>query len=182
MIDFFGKRGRFNAEDFKQLNSDLDNAFSEIREELEDHLDTINENTNEIQANHEYLSELNRKVDKLSERIDTFQMFLKGLTSADSKIREAEPIKIQALTDQEKRIFLLLYTSGEVPLCYGDLAEPLSIPEAIVRDYITTMIEKGIPIRKEYRNNSAFLKIERRFRDLQAKENIVGMTQKTLDF
>ncbi|MFC1800630.1 hypothetical protein ACFLYT_01095 [Nanoarchaeota archaeon] len=182
MIDFFGKRGRFNAEDFKQMNSDLDNAFAEIRQEMEDHLDTINENTNEIQGNHEYLSGLNSKIDKLSERLDNLQMFLKGLASTDSKIKEAEKPKIQPLTSEEKRIFLLLYTSGEVPLSYKDLAERISVPEVIVRDYITTMIEKGVAIQKEYRNSKPFLKIDHQFRELQAKENIIGLAQKTLDF
>lgn len=182
MIDFFGKRGRFNADSFNQINSDLNNAFEEIKEEMEDHLDTINENTNEIQANHEYLNELNKKVEKLTERLDSLQLFFKGLTATDNKIIESENIKVQPLTSEEKRVFLLLYTSGEIPLNYRDLAERLSIAEPVVMDYITSMIEKGVAILKEYRSGKPFLKIERRFRELQAKENVIGLSQKTLDF
>ena len=46
----------------------LKGVFSDVKEELEDHLTAINENTNEISANYEYLCEIDSKMDKLNER------------------------------------------------------------------------------------------------------------------
>ena len=44
--------------------------FVKIKQEFLEHLDSINQNTNEIQANYEYLKEFETKLEKLRERID----------------------------------------------------------------------------------------------------------------
>ncbi|MEK6828081.1 MAG: hypothetical protein AABX78_01910, partial [Nanoarchaeota archaeon] len=58
------------------LNKSLRHEFIKIKQEFEEHLQAINENTNEISANYEYICELESKLDKLSERVDQIQMYL----------------------------------------------------------------------------------------------------------
>ena len=60
------------------LGKALKSEFTRIRHEFEEHLQSINENTNEIAANYEYTCGLEAKLDRLSERVDQLQMFLEA--------------------------------------------------------------------------------------------------------
>lgn len=51
-------------------------SFSKIKEELEDHLLAINENTNEIASNYEYICMLESKIERLTQRVDVLQLKL----------------------------------------------------------------------------------------------------------
>ena len=45
-----------------KMQSQLKSAFNKIKQEIDDHRQSINENTNEIQTNHEYLNVIDAKV------------------------------------------------------------------------------------------------------------------------
>ncbi len=153
-------------------------ALSGIREEFDDHLDSINENTNEIQANFEYLTRLEMKMDKLTEKLDNLQMFLsrQGMPIDE----DPEPTSIE-LSDKEKEVFLAIYTSSEdKPVTYQQLAQSLNDSEFLVRGFITNMIEKGVPILKRYIHNTAYLFLDRRFKELQTRENVLNLKQSTI--
>ena len=62
------KKRMLYSEAFKDINSDLHEAFSQVRDEFEDHLIAVNENTNEIQANYELLCNIDQKMTKMVER------------------------------------------------------------------------------------------------------------------
>lgn len=153
---------------------------------MEDHLDSINENTNEIHSNYEFLQQLNAKIDKLSERIDSIHLFLKELATVDEKLSSDNasptPQPVHPLSVIEKKVFMVIYTSGETSLNYAEISGRLNIKESLCRQYMINLIEKGIPILKEYKSNQVYVKIEKSFRDLQAKENLLDMNQKVLDF
>jgi len=145
-------------------------VFSSIREQLDDHLTAINENTNEIHSNFEALCELNNKVDKLIERIDKMESSLFG--------RKAEPVfKVKPLTKKEKELFLALYALMEdLPhATYQHLARKLCWTESLVASYITMLIAKGVPIKKRFFDKKAILSIDPKFRQIQAKKNILGI-------
>ena len=67
------KRG-FNREKIRQTISQIKDEvsfpLSSIREEIDDHLAAINDNTQEIQSNFAFLLELDSKIDKLSKAGD----------------------------------------------------------------------------------------------------------------
>ena len=44
--------------------------FHQVKQALEEHLNSINENTTEIQALFDYLQEMEIKVEKMSQRLD----------------------------------------------------------------------------------------------------------------
>jgi len=168
------------SDDNKRLREELKAAFSAVREEFEEHLDTINENTNEIQANYEYLCEVDNKINKLNEKIEEIQLILNKLTGQKLEF-QASQMHIEALTSEEQKIFLAIYTEDR-PVSYMELAKQVGKPLTLVRSYVTNLIEKGVPINKSYVKGRPYVMIDADFKRLQAKKNIVGLGQKTLSF
>ena len=153
----------------------LKDAFSKIKAELEDHLDTINENTNEIQSNYNYISELDLRIEKLNEKMDEILMLLQG--------KSAEPKKIK-LNLREQEVFLVLYTAND-KLNYAAIARRLGLTEELVKDHVQSIIKKGVPIVKQYDGGVSYLYIEQSFMSSQAKFNVVdldpGLRKEILD-
>ena len=161
------------------VRAKLSGVLSEVREELNDHLEAINENTNETQSNFEYLCELDSKIEKLNERIDQISLFLHrhGL-----QVEKKPDFTFQRLSKREQEVFLVLYTldGGSDKITYSDLAKRTCLTEAIIMGYIDNMIRKGIPIVRKHIHNSTYLKLNPHFRNLQAKQNILCLNQSTL--
>ena len=177
MINIFGKiflRG--TSLGLGKLNKRLRVEFTKIKEEFEEHLQAINENTNEIAANYEYICELESKLDKLSERIDQIQMHLES--NSNIAIAKRTNFEVKRLTRREQEVFLVIYTLEEEKgsLTYEDIAEKLNISEQLAGSYVTSIIEKGVPVLKRYLNSRPYLRLDPEFKTLQAKENILQLS------
>ena len=160
------------------LKRKLSLSVSEIHEEFEEHLEAINENTSEIQSNYESMCELDNKITKLNERIDEIYTILSKLTG--KKLRKNTTYDdIDPLTTMEKNVFLNLYTE-EQPITYAELAKKMNMPISLARQYITNLLEKGIPIQKKYIKTKPYIYLDQKFRNLQAKKNILKIEQKIL--
>lgn len=169
-----------SSENIDNVGYKLNEILSQIQEEFEDHLSAINDNTNEIQANFEYIQRLEAKIDKMNERLDQVQLILKRLTGID--IKKEHPFQNIDLTKEEKDVFLILYTQEEIRGCitYMDISKKLGISEELAKGYITNMIEKGVPIIKRYINRKAYINIDPEFKEIQAKENILNINQRQI--
>lgn len=165
-----------------KLNKRLRVEFTKIKEEFEEHLQAINENTNEIAANYEYICELESKLDKLSERIDQIQMYLESNSSI--VITKRNNFDVKRLNRREQEVFLVIYTLEDEKggLTYQDIAEKLDISEQLAGSYITSIIEKGVPILKRYINSKPYLRLDPEFKTLQAKENILQLSLQEFGF
>ena len=154
--------------------------FGEIKEELDEHLYSINQNTNEISSNYEYLCEVDYKINKLSERIDQLQLFLEN--SFGFKVDKKPKFKTKPLSNNEQDVFLVLYTLEEKKgaVSYAEIAKRTGLSEDLVSNYITRMLEKNVPIIKRYVNNQPLLRLDPVFKRMQAKENILGLNQRTI--
>lgn len=163
------------SEDSKLVEAGLKQAFSKIKEEFAEHLEAINENTNEIQSNYEYLCELEARIDKLAERIDEICMFIKHPSAAD----QSKEYDIAPLTKNEQEVFQALYAfvNAKGDASYKELGRRCGLTEGLIQSYVTNLIEKGVPVQKKYLNNDVLLTIDRRFCELQAKENILGINE-----
>jgi len=141
--------------------------LKEIKEELNEHLNAINDNTNEIQANYEYLCKLEAKIEKLREMIDSLIL----------EQKEQKKYTVDKLTSNEKETFMALYALEEEKGAVGylDIAKKLNIPVNLVQTYVVNLIEKGIPIQKRYINNTAFLTLEPDFKSMQRRNNILNI-------
>ena len=166
------------SDTLQHLNSKLKIIFSSIYDEFEEHLDSINENSSEIQSNYEFVCKVDNKIAKLNERIDEIHIILSKLTGKKT-LKKPKFEDIDPLTKKEKNIFLNLYTE-EKPITYSDLAKKINMPVLIVREYITRLMEKGVPIQKTYKNIRPYISLDKKFKNLQAKKNILRIEQKIL--
>lgn len=183
MINIFGKfflRGKSLG--IGLLSKRLRAEVQKIRHELEEHLQAINENTNEIAANYEYVGEIERKLDMLSERIDQLQMYIElnsGIT-----ISKRKNFEVRRLNRREQDVFLVIYTLEEEKggVTYEDIANKFNISEQLAGNYVTSLIEKGVPIIKRYLNSRPYLNLDPDFKTLQAKENILQLSLQEFGF
>lgn len=162
-----------------KLRQLFDTTVKGIREEFDDHLESINDNTNEAQANYEYIAAVDDKLNRVVQRLEQLEAWMSRLTGIPLK-EETELPQIE-LSDKEKKIFLVLYTASEKqPITYEDIALSLSENDFVIRGYITNMLEKGVPIRKHFADNKVQLSLDREFKEKQAKHNILCINQKTV--
>ncbi len=161
-----------------KVRQQLDAALKGIREEFDEHRDSINDNTNEVQANYEYLCRIDAKIEKLAERMDELQMKLSTIIPMPA-FEEEQNARIE-LSEKEKEVFMIMYASEEKALTYRDVARIMDESDFLVSGYITNLIEKGIPIIKKYMGHTAYLLLDKRFRDLQAKNNVLNINQTTV--
>ncbi len=165
-------------------NQDIKTAirfvFEEIKEELDEHRDSINQNTNEISSNYEYLCEIDYKINKLTEKIEQIHLFLEE--NSGFKTTKKPKFQPKPLTNNEQDVFLVLYTLEDKKgaVSYPEIAKRTGLSEDLVSDYITRMIEKNVPIIKRYVNNQPYLRLDPQFKRAQAKENILGLNQRTI--
>jgi DNA-binding CsgD family transcriptional regulator len=183
VINIFGKfffRGTSLGLD--RLNKKLRDEFTKIKHEFEEHLQAINENTNEIAANYEYIREIESKLDKLSERVDQIQMYLE--LNSNITVTKRSNFDVKRLTRREQEVFLVIYTLEDEKggLTYEDIAKKLGISEQLAGNYVTSIIEKGVPILKRYINSKPYIRLEPEFKTLQAKENILQLSLQEFGF
>jgi len=169
IIKFFSQK---ESSFFSNENQQLMTTFKKISEEMAEHLDSINENTNEIQETNEYLCEIDDKIEKLRERIEEISIFI-GMNKNHDELTNP----IRSLTINEKEVFLVLYTLGEEKeyISYEDIAKNLGLTEQLAMKYITNIIKKGVPIMKRYIANKVRLRLNPDFKRLQAKENLLDI-------
>ncbi|RLE39630.1 hypothetical protein DRJ17_00340 [Candidatus Woesearchaeota archaeon] len=151
----------------KEETIQLKNELNQIREELDEHLIGINENTTEIETQYEYLSEIDAKIEKLSEKIDDIYLFL-GVNKEHYELK-------RELTLREKEIFKILYQEEVENVDFRFIARTLILPVSLVKRSIDNMIAKGVPINKKFLKSGVYLSLDRYFKRLQAKFNLVGI-------
>ena len=148
-------------------------AFDKIKEEMTDHLQTINENTTEINSSHDYVLHLENMINKLNERLDEVEHKITELSG--NKIMTAEDFKGIILKPKEQEIFLILYSRTGDLIDYREISKTLGITEQSAQKHISRMVNKGIPIMKKYFDNNIYLVLDSDFRNLQAKLNILDI-------
>ena len=151
--------------------------MQQIREELDDHRDSINSNTDEIESSNEYIHQLMSQMDKINERIDAIALYLK---KQDTHFSDENVFDIKPLTKKEKEIFSTIYellqTQSEVS--YKDIARKQVMALSVVPNYISALIEKGVPFIKQVKGRNVTISLKKTFCQQQAKQNIVGVNSK----
>jgi len=170
--DFFKQRKRYFSIEPKIYDTIPKEAIKDVNKELNEHLDAINENTSEIQTSYECINELNDKIEKLAERMERIELFLQ---TNSNLILEEKGFDIKPLTKTEEHVFLVIYALEDEKglVSCPDICRKTGISSYVVNEYITRLVEKGIPIIKKYVNNIPYLKLNPDFKRLQAKENIL---------
>jgi len=151
---------------FKDFQKGIKLAFEHVKQELDEHLDSINYGTREIQTIYDYLNELDAKIEKLNERIDELQIVVNP---------ESENKTCINLTNREQEVFLVLYAEEKILL--NCMAKKLGFTDEMVNKYVYNLISKGIPIFTESYNNTVSFSLDLKFKHLQAKKNILNINE-----
>ncbi len=149
----------------------LRRSFSKIKEEFNEHLFAINQNTNEIQSNYEYLTAIEEKMDKLAERIDEISMFL-GMHLVKN-IRQLSSAK---LTRREQEVFILIY-EHEIPISIHELSERTGLRAELIEGYVNNLLDKGVPVFVKMLGGETHFFLDSEFKRLQAKRNILKISE-----
>lgn len=150
------------------IRQDLKAACEAIREEIDEHLDAINQITRETACVYDVISELDFKVEKLAERLDRLEMFLRPETFKPTFL---------SLTHREQEAFAVIYSSEE-SLTALEIGRRLGFSEDMVKTHVTNLIAKGVPILQRLGGESFYL--ERNFKALQARENVLHIDEKLI--
>jgi DNA-binding NarL/FixJ family response regulator len=137
-------------------------AFKAVKTELDDHLDAINQNTAETQANQGWLSELDAKINKLSERLDEIELLINPDRARKMDVK---------LTPREQEVFMALYLSKG--LSSSQIAKHLGFTDDMVNMYIFNLMSKGVPVRKELADDVVVFTLDSEFKILQARGNVL---------
>ncbi|MBU1201108.1 MAG: hypothetical protein KJ583_02915 [Nanoarchaeota archaeon] len=153
------------SKDFSLLRNNLKSAFSSVKDELDMHLDSINQSTNEIQSNYEYLMALDAKIEKLTDKVDELQMQI----NPDFCQPDFSDI---LLSKREQELFLNIYTV-EDRISMSGLARKCGLTLEMCDSLLRALSSKKIPIIKQLVDGVIFVSLEYNFKDMQARKNIL---------
>ncbi|MBW2988202.1 hypothetical protein DRJ48_02880 [Candidatus Woesearchaeota archaeon] len=167
-------KGYVRIEELEKIKA----SFKKIREDLDEHLEAINQNTNEIQSNYEYITWIEAKLDAINEKLEALQLKLSEIDQGKARTTKID------LSHEEKKVFLAIYKYSDSRrfISYSEIGKRLGLPISLVRFYITNLIEKNIPIIKKYKNREVLVSLDPEFRELQAKANIVNINESITRF
>jgi hypothetical protein len=170
--DFFKQRKQHFSK--KPIDTDLKfkEALKSIKSELDEHLDALNENTGEIQTSYGCMNEINDKLEKLAERVESVEIFLQQQANFNAIEKS---FNVQPLTKTEQHVFLVIYALEDEKglVNHMDICRKTALPSYVVSEYITRLVEKGVPLMKKYINNTPYIRLNPAFKAIQAKENIL---------
>ena len=144
----------------------MEEGTETIKQVLDEHLSAINGNTGEIQVLFDYLQQMEQKVDRILQRMDQLQLS-QGLSLGRPQIAP--------LTQQEKEVFLTLYTE-QLPLTCEEIARKSQLMVPRVLECLATLGVKGVPLHRTYVQNQFFFSVLPQFKELQAKQNVLNLS------
>jgi DNA repair exonuclease SbcCD ATPase subunit len=160
----FAKGGRSDVQ-VENLRGELRVVFSKIKEEFEDHLESINQNTIEIQSSFEYLSRIANRLEKIEQR----------LARLETDVPREEPQETVILTRDEEEVYALLLESARQRqlLDYEQIARKINVSKTFCAHLVVNLVDKGVPIIKKFSNGEVLLEIEQSFLERVPLINVV---------
>ena len=150
--------------ELSKVKEDITSEVQSLKEECEDHLQAINENTEELADVQTNMSVIDEKIEKLNARIDTIHMMFNQLLWQTK-------ITIELSTDEQILFQVLCSYNDFVTGAFA--AEKIQLPEPVMRETITALIDKGVPVVMKEAAGQTFIKLDSEFRKLQRKHKII---------
>jgi hypothetical protein len=155
---------------FSSNEKRIRDAFNTVHKEFEEHLETINANTEEILENRYMINELSGRIAKVADDISEIKDILATESLSEPAYEHIE------LTLREQEVFLVLYMN-ESGVSYSQLTKYTSLPISVVQDLVFDLISKGIPVLKQRKESDIILSLDIEFRERQTQHNIVGIDE-----
>lgn len=143
----------------------LQQCVESLREELDDHRESINENTTELNTVYELLNELDGRLARVQSMVEELCLVVKGPSS----------LSIAPLSSRERAVCRALYALGQTRpwVSYDELAKSSFVGKDVLAVTVAGLLSKGVPVLKKYDGNRAYVQLRQDFRQLQAKNNII---------
>lgn len=137
------------------LPDDMIDALKEVREELDEHLDALNQNTSEIAAVQEYVSELDLKIEKLTERIDALQALMLSQT----------PVSKNALrlNAKEQDVLQVLQGTAEA-MTSVEIGKLCGLTGDMAAQTLYCLKQKGVHILAQTMNDQTYYALDMRYK------------------
>lgn len=161
---FFKARNKYDYDALKNQIDVLKHGFESSKEELEDHLQSINENTSELDMQNSFICEIDNRMTKMEEKMDELHFLLKQM------VRKAQ-LSV-GLSKDEQRVFLILYTHEKF-MKPDAISEKALLETETVQDALGSMSDKGIPVEREILDGKVYFRMNPEFKLRQAKEQII---------
>ena len=144
----------------------LQNGLESVRDELDDHRETINDTTGEVETVYEFLSELDSKLDRVQSMVEELHLLVKGTP---------KQVAITPLTAREKSVCQAIYVLGQTKpfVSYDELVKHLGFTRDALASTIASLASKHVPFVKKYNCGRAYVQLRPDFRQQQAKHNVI---------
>jgi vacuolar-type H+-ATPase subunit I/STV1 len=161
----------FNNDKLKKIEQATKFAFSKVKDELDEHLEAINQNTSETLSQGEQLKELEAKVEKLNDKLEQVLELL----------GKQHHYAIEPLTLREQEVFVALYQATDYKICTArTLALKTGLPTPMIDEVIDALVAKGIPIYRKEIDSEYELILDPQFKQAQAKHSLIKISQQMI--
>ncbi len=145
-------------------SSIIKQVFDGMREELDDHRQTINENTTEIETVFEFLNALEAKLDNVQHLVERLALTL----------NQSTPV-IGVLTRREKTVCQTLFLLGKTRpwVSCEEIATKCGLSREVLAATLAALVTKHVPVLKKYDSTRAYAQLSPEFREQQAKHNVI---------
>ncbi len=122
-------------------------ASRDVRDELDEHLAAINENTAEVASVHEEVGELEARLAKLAERVDALQALV--LAQTRERIPAHPPVDARTrpvrLTANEESVVRAL-ADADAPLAAAIIGSRAGLTPELAGQVLSRLVHKGVPL------------------------------------
>jgi hypothetical protein len=120
------------------------------------------------------------RVEPVDKTKNSLNLDISNLSTILEDLKKELKQKFKNLTNQELLIFSLIYTLNEEKseVTYKDISIKANLTESSVRDYISRLEHKGIPLIKEKKNNKmVVLKIPEELKHISTLDNLTKLSK-----
>ncbi|MFH1668443.1 MAG: hypothetical protein ABIA62_00800 [Candidatus Woesearchaeota archaeon] len=142
----------------------IQTTLSSFKDELEDHFNTLNDNTTEIDIQNNFICEIDNRITKMEEKVDSLHFLLKQLVTRSSLAVD--------LSKDEQRVFLILYTHDKF-MRSDAVSQRSLLSNGVTEEVLIAMMDKGIPIDREIIDGTSYFRMNSEFKLKQAKEHVI---------
>ena len=140
--------GAIKSKFLVEVEARVKKSFSEVREEMEDHLAAINENTDELKQHSVFMNNLDSKMDSINEKIESLHLMLMQAMGS-------------SLNENEKKILCVLSRSTGF-MSFKDISFSAGVSELFAKAHLFSMICKGVPLKEKIIDNQSYFTLERK--------------------
>lgn len=143
------------------MENEVREALREVRRELDEHVEDLNQGSLELASMQDYVGELDLKLEKLIERVDALQALL---------LAQSTPATRSVRLSVREREVLRVMLSVEEPCTSLEIGHSTGLNPDVVAQVLYILQGKGIPVLAQSVDGSVFYDLDAVFRKGQREK------------